>query len=59
MRLNEGDKKGQMEVTVLSDLAEVSLAGFMGYSIYMNIDQGHGDHYRASQYEAVKSLVYI
>lgn len=59
MRLNEGDKKGQMEVTMLSELAEVSFVGFIGYSIYVNIDQGHGDHYRASQHEAVKSLVYI
>lgn len=48
-----------MEVTVLSELAEVSFVGFIGYSIYVNIDQGHCDHYRASQHEAVKSLVYI
>jgi hypothetical protein len=48
-----------MEITVFYELVEVSFVGFIDISIYVNIDQGHGDHYRASQHEAVKSFVYI
>ena len=59
MWLNEGDKKGQMEVTVFSEPAGVVFVGIINIPIYVNIDQGHGDHYRASQHEAVESLVYI
>jgi hypothetical protein len=54
-----GNKKGQMEITVFVELPGLIFVCIVNISIHANIDQGHGEHYRASQHEAMKSLVYI